>query len=74
MTKRDDTINTLNTMLGDIDHATDEYHAMTKREHIHGAACLANRLGLITMEDWEWYDNEAARACERRYTELAERR
>lgn len=71
MPTRNNAIETLNIMLGDIAHATDEHQAQAKREHIHGAACLAHRLGLISMDDWERYDDEAGRACQERQTQLA---
>lgn len=74
MPNRKETIETLTIMLDDIDHATDEHWAMLKRQEIHGAARLAYRLGLITMADWEWYDDEAGRACQRRQTQLAHNR
>lgn len=71
MPNRKETIVMLSNMLDDIDHATDEHQAMLKREHIHGAARMAYQLGLITMADWEWYDDEAGRAYQRRQTQLA---
>lgn len=74
MPNRTETIETLNIMLGDIDHATDERWAMVKRNEIQGAARMAHRLGLITMPDWKWYDDEAGRACQRRHTQLAFKR
>ena len=67
---RSDAIHLLERMLKEIETAYDEFDARAGRAAMHGAARMATMMNLITTDDWEHYDNAAAKASSERQRKL----
>lgn len=57
--ERETTLAMLNAVVNSIPTANDEHHARLIEQQVHGIARLAYRLGIITWDEWEQWDETA---------------